>query len=228
MAAENHIDARSLGVKRLVLAGEAGGSLPAMRARIEEAWNAAVLDHAGATEIGPWGYGDLAGTGLHVTETEFIAEFMSVENGGPATEGEIAELVLTSLGRVGSPLIRYRTGDLVRPSWQYAGANRFVFLPGGVVSRADDMLIVRGVNIYPSSVEQIMRSFPELVEYRLVVGKEAEMDHLRVEIEDRLQCPERVAAELLLRLGLKVEVVCVPLGSLPRFEAKGRRVVDDR
>lgn len=228
VGAHHQIDTRELGIKRLVLAGEPGGSMPEIRSRIEEAWQAEVLDHAGATEVGPWGFGDAAGTGLHVTESEFYAEFLSVEHGGPAAEGELSELVLTPLDRVGSPVIRYRTGDLVRPSWQYQGKNRFVYLAGGVISRNDDMLVIRGVNVFPSSIEQIVRSFPEVVEYRLTVRKAKEMDQLLVEIEDRLEEPQRVAGELLLRLGLKVQVNCVPLGSLPRFEGKGRRFVDER
>lgn len=228
VGANNQIDTRELGIRRLVLAGEPGGSTAEIRARIQEAWQADVLDHAGATEVGPWGYGDTNGSGLHVTETEFFAEFLSVEHGGPAAEGELAELVLTPLGRVGSPVLRYRTGDLVRPSWQYRGTNRFVYLEGGVISRNDDMLVIRGVNVFPTSIEQILRSFPEVVEYRLTVRKVKEMDQLLVEVEDRLEEPQRVAAELLLRLGLKVHVNCVPLGSLPRFEGKGRRIVDER
>jgi len=226
--AAHQIDVGSLGVLRIILAGEPGGSVPAVRGRIESAWKAKVLDHSGLTEVGPWGYGDSANRGLHVLESEFIAEFLSIETGTAAAEGELAELVLTGLGRVGSPVIRYRTGDLVRPVWQHEGANRFVLLEGGVLGRNDDMMVIRGVNIFPSSVEQILRSFPEVVEYRLIVRKVSVMDHLVVEIEDRLNDPDRVAEELRLRLGLKVEVRCVPLGTLPRFEGKGKRFVDER
>jgi phenylacetate-CoA ligase len=228
VAAENQIDVGELDVRQLVLAGEPGGSIPATRARIEKAWKACVLDHSGASEVGPWGYGDLRGQGLYVNEHDFVAEFLSVETGNPASEGELSELVLTNLGRVGSPIIRYRTGDLVRPSWQHPGNNRFVFLPGGVLSRTDDMMVIRGVNVFPSSVEQILRSFPEVVEYRMTARTVAEMDHLLVEIEDRLNDPARVADELRLRLGLKVEVRTVTPGVLPRVEGKGKRFIDER
>ena len=98
-------------------------------------------------------------------ESQFIAEFLSLETGTTAAEGELAELVLTSLGRIGSPVIRYRTGDMVRFHRPVEGANRFVLLEGGIVGRVDDMLVVRGVNIFPSSLDQILRSFPEVVEY---------------------------------------------------------------
>jgi phenylacetate-CoA ligase len=222
------IDARRLPVRRLILAGEPGGSVPAIRERIEHAWDAELLDHSGATEIGPWGYGNLAAPGLHVNEAEFIAEFLSVESDQPAKEGELAELVLTTLGRDGAPVIRYRTGDRVRPVWNHDRAVRFVWLEGGVLGRADDMMIIRGINIFPSSVEQILRSFSEIVEYRMTATKDGEMDRLLVEIEDAKDDPRRVAAELRLRLGLRVDVRTVPPESLPRFEAKGQRFVDLR
>jgi phenylacetate-CoA ligase len=228
VAREHQINTAAIKVRRIIVAGEPGGSLPPVRRGIEEAWNAQVIDHAGASEVGPWGYADADRRGLHVIESEFIAEFLSLTSGGPAEDGELAELVLTPLGRVGSPVIRYRTGDLVRPRVQHGGRNRFVLLEGGVLGRADDMLIVRGVNIFPSSIDQIIRGFPEVVEYRAVVSRQGNMDALTVEIEDRLSRPDRVAQELRLRLGLKVEVVCVPLGSLPRFEGKGNRFIDQR
>jgi phenylacetate-CoA ligase len=228
VAAEHRIDPAGLFVRRIIVAGEPGGSVPALRRRIEAVWNARLVDHAGASEIGPWGYGDKAGRGLFVIETEFIAEFLSLESGGPAADGDMAELVLTSLGRYGSPVIRYRTGDVVRARLAAGGENHFVLLEGGVLGRTDDMLIVRGVNVFPSSLEQILRAFPEVVEYRVTAHRQGTMDLLSVEVEDRLQQPERVARELALRLGLKVDVRCVPLGSLPRFEGKGKRFIDRR
>lgn len=228
VAAENKIDLSHLPVEKIVVAGEPGGSVPAIRARIERAWGAAVVDHAGATEVGPWGFADAEGRGLHINESEFIAEFFSVETGAEAREGELAHLVLTTLGRVGSPVIRYRTGDLVRPTWSADGAIRFVLLEGGVLGRADDMLIIRGVNVFPSAVEQILHGFPEVTEYRLTARKRGELDELAIEVEDHLNDPQRISRELQLRLGLAVEVCVAPPLSLPRFEGKGRRFLDER
>ncbi len=228
VAAEHKLSLPAIGVRKIVVAGEPGGSTPAIRQQIENAWGAELFDHAGASEVGPWGVPAAGGSGLHVVESEFIAEFSSLASGDAAAEGELSELVLTCLGRPGCPMLRYRTGDLVRPHWAGPAPSRFVFLEGGVLGRVDDMMIVRGVNVFPSSVEQILRSFPELVEYRLTVRKVAEMDQLEVEIEDRLESPARVAHELRTRLGLRVEVACVPLGTLPRYEGKGRRFVDLR
>lgn len=232
-ARQHGINTRSLGIRAVIVAGEPGGSLPSVRGRIEEDWNATVIDHAGATEVGPWGFGDRRGQGLFVLETEFIAEFLSVDTGEPADEGQLAHLILTSLGRVGAPVIRYRTGDLVRPSWRGVDIGegrtcRFVFLDGGVLGRADDMVTVRGVNVFPSSIDQILRGFPEVVEYRVTVTRQGELDHLHVEVEDRLGEPQRIADELRVRLGLRVETTLVAAGTLPRFDGKGKRFVDRR
>jgi phenylacetate-CoA ligase len=228
VAREYKIDLTALSVEKIVVAGEPGGSVPAIRERIERAWDASVVEHAGATEVGPWGFADAEGRGLHVNESEFIAEFVSVETGQMAKAGELAHLILTSLGRVGSPVIRYLTGDLVRPTWPAHGPNRFVLLEGGVLGRADDMMIIRGVNIFPTAVEQILHGFPEVVEYRLTACKRGELDELVIDVEDHLDEPTRIAEELRIRLGLKVEVRTVAPMSLPRFEGKGRRFVDER
>lgn len=227
VAHENQIEPRSLKVRRVIVAGEPGGSVPATRRRIEEAWDAQLTDHAGASEVGPWGF-SRDERGLHVIESEFIVEFLSVETGTNARDGELSELVITSLGRRGSPLIRYRTGDLVRPRFNAPGDCRFVLLEGGVLGRADNMLVVRGVNVFPSSIEHILRGFPEVIEFRVTASKAGAMDSLAVEVEDRLNQPERIARELQLRLGLKIEVQTVPVGTLPRFEGKGKRFVDRR
>ena len=178
--------------------------------------------------MGPWGFGDSQGRGLVVIESEYIAEFLSLTSGGPATEGEEAELVITNLGRAGCPVLRYRTGDIVCPTWEHRGTNSFVMLAGGVLGRNDDMLVVRGVNVFPSSIDHILRSFPEVVEYRATVYKVSEMDRLRIEVEDRLEQPDRILQEFKLRIGLRVEVESVPLGSLPRYEGKGKRFIDKR
>lgn len=227
VAHQNQIDPRSLCIRHVIVAGEPGGSVPAIRERIEREWNAQLIDHAGASEVGPWGF-SRDERGLHIIESEFIAEFLSIDTGEPASAGELSELVLTSLGRRGSPLIRYRTGDLVRPQFETGGDCRFVLLAGGVLGRADNMLVVRGVNVFPSSIEHILRAFPEVVEFRVTANKAGSMDSLAVEVEDRLSQPERIARELQLRLGLKIEVQQVPLGTLPRFEGKGQRFVDRR
>ena len=125
VAEEHSINLAHFDVRKIVVAGEPGGSVPATRQRIEAAWNARLTDHSGASEVGPWGYGDCQQRGLHILESEFIPEFLSVTTGEPASAGELSHLILTSLGRPGMPIVRYRTGDLVKPTWPTDGPNRF-------------------------------------------------------------------------------------------------------
>jgi len=233
VAAQAKIDIAGLPIRLVIVAGEPGGSVPATRARIAAAWGADVLDHAGATEVGPWGVGDLRGGGLDVIEPWFHPEFLALRTGGPAEPGELAELVITTLGRAGAPVIRYRTGDVVRPTWASAvdvaaGSCPWVRLEGGLLGRTDEMLVVRGINVFPSAIDDIVRGFPEVVEYALTVSSRGSLDVLSLAIEDRLADPGRVARELKVRLNLTVEVTGVPIGSLPRSDGKARRIIDAR
>jgi phenylacetate-CoA ligase len=115
-----------------------------VRQQIANLWQAHVHDHAGATEVGPWGNGDRLGRGLSILESDFIAEFFQPGTETPAAPGELAELVLTCLGRRGCPCLRYRTQDLVRARIPAAHEPGYTFLEGGILGRADDMLVIRG------------------------------------------------------------------------------------
>ncbi len=219
-------------VRTIIVSGEPGGSLPFVRQRIEAAFDARVVDHAGATEVGPWGYGDLAARGLRIAECDFIAEFLplTAEIPPPATPaGSVAEeLVLTSLRRRGMPVIRYRTGDLVIRQEPTDG-NQFLLLEGGILGRTDDMLVIRGVNVFPSAIESILRELQYHGEFRIVTEREAEMDQLRIEIESPSERQlEEIRRTLRTRIGLRMDVRSMIAGTLPRFEAKSRRVEDRR
>lgn len=231
-------------VRRIIVAGEPGGSIAAVRERIETAWGARVVDHSGASEVGAWGFGasvagdvtgevtDLAASlGLHVIETQFIAECLVFDQAGqarPAVDGELSELVLTSLGRRGGPAIRYRTGDIVRGVREHDRACRFLWLDGGVLGRADDMLVIRGVNVFPSSIESIVREVDSKAEFRMIATRKDEMDQLELEIEANYEVVAKLEVTLRDRLAMRVNVRGVEVGSLPRFEAKSRRWVDLR
>jgi len=231
-ANQKNIDLANSSVNKIVVAGEPGGSLAEIRHRIESAFAAKVFDHAGATEIGPWGFADAEGTGLFVNESLFYPEFLDPETNQcldpdtSQTEGQVCQLALTTLGRLGCPVVRYLTGDLVRPTWKKESP--FVFLEGGVLSRADDMMIIRGVNVFPSSIEAILRGIEGVDEFRIEVYRQGEMDQLRIIAEDHQNDPNRIAQQIQLRLGLRVEVELAEPGSLPRFEMKGQRFVDKR
>ena len=216
-------------VRVTIHAGEPGASIPATRERIEHAWGASAYDHAGLTEVGAFGFACLEQQGLHVNEGEFIAEILDRQSGQPVKGGQVGELVLTNLGRWGSPAIRYRTGDLVRHGGYACECGRsFLHLPGGVLGRADDMLIVRGVNVYPSALANILHRFPEVAEYRIIVTRQGSMDEIALQIECPQQFVGTIEEELHVALNLRVPIEAVEPGSLPRFELKAKRVVDHR
>ena len=223
VAAERGVDLAKLGVRTTVHAGEPGAGIPAVRARIEASWNARAFDHAGMTEMGAYGYECQEQAGLHVNESEFIAEVLDPESGRPATDGE---LVLTNLGRIGSPMIRYRTGDRVRVADQPCRCGRtFLRLEGGILGRLDDMLIVRGVNVFPSAIEGIVRRFGSIDEFRIEVFRQGELDEVRVLVEcDDGDTPRALKESFRVGLGIRLDVERVAIGSLPRFELKARRV----
>ncbi len=219
------------GVHTIIVAGESGGSLPAVRARIERAWNARVIDHYGLTEVGPVAFEswDRPG-GLYVNEAEFVAEVLDAR-GEPLPDGELGELVLTNLGRTASPVIRYRTGDMVRArTAPHETGPAYLWLEGGILARADDMVTIRGVNVYPTAVDAVVRANPDVTEFRATVARESAMRHLTVEIEvrsgvDGTAVAQAVALGLKEALGLTVAVHPVAADALPRFEMKARRFV---
>ncbi|HEY7169642.1 MAG TPA: AMP-binding protein [Vicinamibacterales bacterium] len=220
-------------VRLVIVAGEPGGSIPATRKRIEQAWGARVIDHHGLTEVGPVSFECLDAPGfLHVNEAEYICEVLEPGGTAAVADGVRGELVLTNLGRIGSPVIRYRTGDLVVRSGEPCPCGRtFARLEGGVLARADDMVNVRGVNVYPAAIEAIVRDFPGVAEFRAVVSHRDALPALTVEIEllsdvvDAAAVIKAIGGRLRQAFGLNVPVVAVAPATLPRFETKSRRFV---
>ncbi len=230
VAEEEQIDIAGSNVNITIQAGEPGASLPATKERIEKVWNARCFDHAGATEVGAWGFECHAHAGVHVNEGEFICEVIDPKSGEPTDDGE---LVMTNLGREGMPVIRYRTGDRVKLCKDLCDCGRtFHRLEGGVIGRIDDALIVRGVNVFPSSIENIVRRFPSIGEFAADVYREKTLDELVLRIEVKESDPQVVASDVSKQihngLGIRIKVEPVPFGSLPRFDLKARRFKDHR
>jgi phenylacetate-CoA ligase len=216
-------------VRTIIVAGEPGGSIPSTRAQIEKLWpGARVFDHHGMTEVGPVTYEcpERAGT-LCVIELSYIAEIIDPITGQAVGEGENGELVLTTLGRTGSPLLRYRTGDLVKKGF----INDTLAFEGGILGRSDDMVIVRGVNVYPTAVERIIREHADIVEYRVELRKSGGVDEIAIVIEPAEWCAaptalaEKLECELRNTFALRIPVSIAVPGALPRFEMKAKRWV---
>lgn len=234
VAEAENIDLASSRVRALIVAGEPGGNIEATKLRIGQAWGARVFDHWGMTEIGALGIEPLENPGgLNILETECIAEIVNPETLETVERGEQGELIITNLGRIGSPLIRYRTGDLVCEDTDACPSGRALLrLKGGILGRADDMVIIRGNNVFPSSLEAILRTFDQLAEYRIEVRTIRAMQHMKIELEpiesitsdeQQQQLVKEVTSAIKDRLNFQAEVTAVPPGSLPRFELKGRR-----
>jgi phenylacetate-CoA ligase len=235
VARTSGVDLAAGSVRLVIVAGEPGGNIPATRTLIERIWGARVIDHHGLTEVGPVSFEcwEVQGA-LHINESEFIADVIDPVSGAPVSDGDAGELVITNLGRIASPVIRYRTRDIVRLRREPCRCGRTLArAEGGILSRADDMVCVRGVNIYPTAVEAIVRRFPEVVEYRLTVSIQDALHSLALEVELALDAvatdavATRVAQALLEALGLTVPVCIAATDTLPRFELKARRFVVD-
>jgi phenylacetate-CoA ligase len=228
VAREEGVDLTACGVRVTIHAGEPGASLPAVRSRIEQAFGARAFDHPGATEVGAFGYMCERQTTIHINEAEFIAEIIDPASGRAVADGETGELVLTNLGRAGWPVLRYRTGDLVTAGERSCACGRtFLTIPGGIIGRADDCIIIRGVNIYPSSIEAIVRQF-EVDEFRIVRSLQGGAEQLEVQVEAAPAEAARLADAFRRRLGVRIDATIVRAGTLPRFELKSRRLVDLR
>ena len=224
VARELGLDLATSDVRVTVHAGEPGASIPTTRATIEAAWGATSFDHTGMTELGPTGHSCSQRDGIHAIESEFIFEVVGPD-GQPAADGE---LVATNLGRWGMPLIRYRTGDRVSVSREPCSCGSpFLKLVGGIRGRVDDMFTVRGVNLYPSQVEDIVRRHASVTEFVLEYRRIRQMDEvsLLVEIAGPDTSTERLEADLRQALGVRLGCRVVPTGTLPRSELKSKRLV---
>ncbi len=229
--------ARVCPVKTLIVAGEPGGSIRAVREHISSLWHGArVVDHHGMTEAGPVTLECPARPGvLHVMETDYLPEIIDPATGAQAATGEPGELVLTTLSRTASPLLRYRTGDLVKSSLDTlceCGRSDLA-LEGGILGRTDDMVVVRGVNVHPGAIEEIVRTCGDIAEYQVKISHAQSLAELSLTIEpspgfaDAEALARRLENALQTALNLRVPVTTVPAGTLPRFEMKSARWVKE-
>ncbi|HEY2258762.1 MAG TPA: phenylacetate--CoA ligase [Solirubrobacteraceae bacterium] len=233
--ADAGIDPASLPLALALLGGEPWGE--AMRAEIERGLGLDAVAFYGLSEMcGPGVASECLAVrdGLHVQEDHFLVEVIDPGDGSPVAPGAEGELVFTTLTKEALPLIRYRTGDIGRLIDEPCPCGRTTVRLSGLRGRQDDMLIIRGVNLYPSEVERLLLTVAGAVpHYRLVVERRGAMDELRLECEpaagaDRASL--RRDAERLLKeeTGLRIEVAVLDPGSLPRSDGKAVRVLDRR
>lgn len=214
-------------LRQIIVAGEPGGlSLP-LRSRLKTLWpDTQLLDHYGMTEVGPTAFlSPSHNDALQILGDRYIAEVVDPASLTPTPPGQTGELLLTPLGRNDWPILRYRTGDLVR-AWAPSETG---LLRGGILGRADDMVIVRGVNVHPSAIQDVLAAFPDIAEHRMHVLHEGALTELHLEIEPAPTCKhpaalaDEIQAALHRSLSLRIRVTATAPDALPRFEMKAKR-----
>ncbi len=226
--------AKDLSIRNIICSGEPGGAIKETRENIEELWNANLYEYYGLSDI----FGACAGScteksGIHIEEDHMIVEVLDPKTGEPVGEGERGEMVLTTLKKRARPLIRFRTGDIVTYTDEKCDCGRTHKRLHGIHGRTDDMLIVKGVNVFPSDVEAVVRGADYLTgEYRLIVDRAKHLDVLTIEVENTKKKPEEVQVQLATaikaRLGVTAQVIVHPPGTLPRETHKAKRIIDKR
>ncbi len=218
------VERMSLRINKIIVAGETGGSVPEVRSRLEKLWDSRVFDHHGMTEVGPVSYEakDMPRQ-LIVLEDAYLAEVVDPKTGKEVADGECGELILSTLDRTACPLLRYRTGDWVKKKLHRGR----LILDGGILSRLDDMVVVRGVNIYPSAIDAVVRQFPEVIEFMVEQRKVDAMDEIEllVEVDGNVAKPllKKIESKLRDTFSLRIPVRLAEPESLPRHEFKAKR-----
>jgi phenylacetate-CoA ligase len=236
-AAKMGRDLRKSKVKMVCVGGEPGGSIPGTRERLEAQWGAPMYDCYGALECQPIGWETAARIGPTLAEDFIYVEVLHPETHEPVADGERGVLVLTHLDKEACPLVRWWTGDVVvRDSRPAADGRTHARLAGGVLGRADDMLIIKGVNLFPTAVEDVVRAFPGLTnEYVLVIDDSVKdpktqfLTGVRLRVEREAGAPadvgERLSQRLREKLQVRFHVEVLEPGTLPRTVHKAKRVI---
>ncbi len=241
-AREMGIDlAKDSKVDKLILSGEPAGSIPAAKRQLEEAWGAKAGDTAGMTELGTIMIFECAHQpgGTHIIEDHYIEEVIDPSTEEPVAYGVLGERVVTSFGRGFIPVIRYRTKDMVMkvPASTCDCGRTWDIYDGGIRGRWDDMKLIRGTNVYPRAVEAIIREHAVIEEFQIYIWRK---DNLQDEITAKVEVEpgsegewQTLRGKLVKDLadaheGLRFNVERVEHSTLPRFELKAKRLVDDR
>ena len=239
-AEEMNVDIKSLPLRVGIFGAEpwTGG----MRQEIEDRMNIKAMEAYGLTELcGPGvGYDCEAQDGIHINEDHFLAEIVDPGTLEPLPLGEQGELIFTSLQRRAMPMLRYRTKDITRLRREECVCGRTFVKMDKIYGRSDDMLIISGVNVFPSQIESLLLDIEEVEpQYRLIVSKKGYLDHLTVQVEGkpevydagdekRLEIAAKIAGHIKGMMGIGVDVEVVDSKFIARSEGKALRVVDER
>ncbi|MEW5721965.1 MAG: phenylacetate--CoA ligase family protein [Thermodesulfobacteriota bacterium] len=231
------LDPATLPVNKITCAGEPGASIPSTKKRIEESWGAKVFDHAGATEIGAWGFEcSHQPGGLHANEAFFLVEIEDLVTGEIIEEpGRCGKMIITAFDRETQPCVRFDSKDIIKwADFECTCGRTFRVVPGGVLGRTDDITKVKGVLLAPAAVEDVVRGFSECTgEFEVIVEKKGDSESITLRVElpddvDRLDLTVRLQDQLRLKTNLGYVIETCRLGDLPRYDVKARRFKDLR
>jgi len=233
------IDPRSLSIRKITCAGEPGANIPATKKRMEDAWGAKVYDHAGATEIGAWGFEcEAQPGGLHVNEPFFLVEIQDMKTGEYIEEpGRRGKMIITAFDRIAQPCVRFDSKDVIEWAPNPCPCGRTSpLIKGGVVGRADDITKVKGVLLAPSAIEEVVRGIEGLGdEFEVIVDKQGDVDRITLKVEilsgregDRKAIETQLKDQLRLKTNLGYLLEFHPYGELPRYDVKAKRFKDLR
>ena len=238
VAAEMGIDVSKSSIKFTYHAGEPGPTaLPAMRARIEKAWGAVAGELLGIAEIDAFGPGCPVGDGVHVNEMNVFTWSMDPASGREVGDGEIGENIITSYSNGAQPLLNYRSHDLVRRRSSCSCGRTWGKLEGAVLGRTDFMVTVRGTNVYQSAVENLIGEMEGVSNsYELVLTRQEENEAMTVRFEPLKivgaerwdELARRMSDKIHQALHVRLECEAVPPDTLPRYELKTKRIIDQR
>ncbi|MDE2572880.1 MAG: AMP-binding protein [bacterium] len=233
VAAQEGIDPRELGLRKMLFSGEPGAGIPAVKAQLETAFGARVFDSGSTAEMTPWiTDGECAERrGMHLWQDIVYAEVCDPRSLRAVPYGAEGTPVYTHLERTSMPMIRFAAGDLTTWTDEPCPCGRtYPRLPRGIYGRIDDQLTIRGENVFPSTIEEVLRREGYAGEYRIVVTRERALDELTVRVETGAGGRDSATLTSALRaaVGLRCGVEFVDPGSLPRSELKSHRVDDLR
>jgi phenylacetate-CoA ligase len=214
----------------------------AMRRELEDKLKIVATDNYGLSEVmGPGVAGEcLERSGLHIAEDHFLVELVNPDTFEPVRPGEIGEMVITTLTKEAFPVVRYRTRDLTRLISEPCPCGRTMRRMSRIVGRTDDMLIIRGVNVFPQQIETVLIEIEGVApHYQIIIDRKGALDETTVlvevseqiffdEMKKQSELKETIKKRLASELGISVEVKLVEKKTLERFEGKAKRVIDNR
>ena len=231
------VDPRELGLRIMFFSGEPGAGIPATKKLIEDTFGAICVDSGSMGEVTPWMNITECShrTGMHLWQDVVYTELLDPQTMRPLPYGATGTPVYTQLERRGQPMIRLVSGDQAEWTNDPCPCGRtYPRFPRGIIGRIDDMLVIRGENIYPSAIEDVLHTFPELgTEFEIVVTRPNALDELTVRAElaqccDEEPLRERIGAQLKRQLGIRARIAFTAAGTLTRTDLKSRRVRDER